>query len=101
MRKSPLQIIFLLAMFFTQHSWIYSDDKDFVDASGHGNQPWSESEDSGIQSPSENKRPGTRPPCESKGPGMYTATAHTGTFNSKVNIGILSDIIGLFYTYSC
>ena len=69
MRKLFFQIIFLLAVFFTQHSCASSDDEDYASASGDGGQPWSESKGSGMQ-----------PPTENKGLGM--CTAYTATFKS-------------------
>jgi len=69
MRKLFLQSIFLLAVFFTQHSWASSDDEDYAFASGDGGQPWSESKGSGMQ-----------PPTDNKGLGMYTS--YTATFTS-------------------
>jgi len=48
MRKLFLQTIFLLAVFFIQHSWASSDDEDYASASGDGSQPWSESKGSGM-----------------------------------------------------
>ena len=84
-----MQTIFLLAVFFTQHSWASSDDEDYAFASGDGGQAWSESKASGMH-----------PPTDNKGLCMYRVYCYVyHRKDRKVNILILSDI-SFFCTYT-